>query len=73
MKKYVTYSTKCKLCNSNQVYVLRDIRNRKAPVNDLSNNDVMEVIHRYDKDPLRLQFCEECKLVTRQEIVAFDY
>lgn len=66
MKIKVLYTTKCWVCGLLCDWVLRDTN-----VNRMSNEDVLIVIQGKKEDGFKFDWCEKCKMETKQEIVAF--
>lgn len=68
MKETVTYKKKCAVCGNIETYILRG-----KNVNPMSDEGVEFVLSKYRIVEPRFEYCEKCKLITKQEIVAFDY
>lgn len=75
MDKLVTYQKKCMMCNNISSYIMRDARNEnRCKVNiDISDSDVYQIISNNVKQPMKSDFCEECKQQTLQMIVGWKY
>lgn len=68
MKERVTYNAKCRNCEHLTNYIMRS-----SNVNSMSDEGILRVINSYEEKSYKWDSCENCKLHTRMEIVAFDY
>ncbi len=68
MKTKILYIKKCFLCGELYKYVLRD-----ENVNPMSDKDAETAIGNVKDRKPDFDWCEKCKLSTKQEIVAFEY
>ena len=68
MKQEITYEKKCVLCTNLKTHTLRDTN-----VDQMDDKEARVVILNMMKRAFDFEWCEKCKKLTRQEIVAFDY
>lgn len=62
-----TYTRKCVLCGELSDYILRDTNVNSS----ILDTEIPFIInHKNDKEFL---YCEKCKQITKQELVAYNY
>lgn len=64
----VSYSKKCYVCGYLEKYIMRDTNVNPS----ITDEDCYRIARDYIKDGDSLEWCENCKLSTRQSVVSFN-